>query len=156
MANREASPSLETKRYIAIQHLACGKTLTEAARSVGVTAKTIGRWLHDPVFVAELNARRSELWSGMTDKARRALSMALDVYLARLTNGDDAAARDVLRAFGSTLSQGLADLGPTDPDEIRRRLAHREEIRRLTDSMREQLQPREPLPEAPGEGGETG
>jgi transposase-like protein len=61
------SERLKYKQAIAVELLVSGMTITDAARQLGVHRSTVHRWLNDPLFVAELEARRSELADSMLD-----------------------------------------------------------------------------------------
>ncbi len=61
------SERLKFKQILAVDLLASGMTVSETARMVGVNPRTIYRWYHDPVFMAELEDRRQELLDGMLD-----------------------------------------------------------------------------------------
>src|SRR5207244_558445 len=57
----EAERSSERRKYkqaMAVELLASGMTVTEVARQLGADPSTLHRWLNDPLFVAELEARR--------------------------------------------------------------------------------------------------
>jgi len=73
---------LTTKKRLAINALLSGKTQAEAAAAANVTARTLNRWLHDPEFTIELNARESELVAAtsrmMAAGARHAVKVMLD------------------------------------------------------------------------------
>jgi hypothetical protein len=47
--------------------LVFGMTVTDVARQLGVNRGTVHRWRNDPIFVAQLEARRSELADSMLD-----------------------------------------------------------------------------------------
>jgi transposase len=54
---------LSQEQMNAIEHLILGKSDRAVAETVGVTRQTICEWRnHDPLFIAELNRQRSELW----------------------------------------------------------------------------------------------
>jgi len=107
------SPPQET----AIDLLASGKTVTDTAIAVDMTRQTVSEWLHHhPGFQAALNAKRQELWAGMTDRLRSLLPKALDVLEQEL-EGDNRmqAAVHLLKAAGA---YGLSvPAGPVDPEE---------------------------------------
>jgi hypothetical protein len=52
----------------AIDLLVAGATDGEAAEAVGVTRQTVNTWRNrDPIFIAELNRLRRDLWGGALD-----------------------------------------------------------------------------------------
>ncbi len=58
---------LKFKQILAVDLLASGVTVSETARKVDVDPRTIYRWYHEPVFMAELEDRRQELLDSMLD-----------------------------------------------------------------------------------------
>jgi hypothetical protein len=63
-----SSERLESKQAMAVGLLVSGMTKTDVARQLDVDRSTVHRWLNDPFFVAELEARRSELIDSMLDR----------------------------------------------------------------------------------------
>jgi hypothetical protein len=63
-----SSERLESKQAMAVGLLVWGMTKTDVARQLDVDRSTVHRWLNDPFFVAELEARRSELIDSMLDR----------------------------------------------------------------------------------------
>jgi len=70
------SERLKLKQTLAVDLLASGMTVSEAARQVGVDRSTVHRWLNDPVFLSELEDRRQELVESMLDQHLLAGRMA--------------------------------------------------------------------------------
>src|SRR5439155_2320494 len=67
----EAERSSERRKYkqaMAVELLASGMTVTEAARQLDIDPSTVHRWLNDALFVAELEARRDEIVESMLDQ----------------------------------------------------------------------------------------
>ncbi len=62
------SERLKFKQILAVDLLASGTTVKETGRMVDVDPRTIYRWYHDPVFMAELGDRRQELLDSMLDQ----------------------------------------------------------------------------------------
>ena len=122
-----ARPALTPQQELAVDLLAGGKTVTEAAAAVGVARQTVSEWLNrSAVFRAGLNERRQELWTANTDRLRALLPEAVEALAGELRAADGGdrlkAAALVLRSCGA---YGLAaPLAPTDPEEIE--LADRE------------------------------
>lgn len=54
---------LSQEQMNSIEHLLQGKSDRAVAEAVGVTRQTIWEWRnHDPLFIAELNWQRYEMW----------------------------------------------------------------------------------------------
>jgi hypothetical protein len=116
---------------VALEALAAGATVTEAAQKAGVTRETVSRWTHhDPVFIAELQNVRAEL----ALQARCALealgTQAIAVLLAALQNKPVTpaalrAASIVLKLLGADRGQPIVE--PTTPEEVLLRLLEREQ-----------------------------
>jgi len=70
------SERLKLKQTLAVDLLASGMTVSEAARQLGVDRSTIHRWRNDPVFLSELEDRRQELVESMLDQHLLAGRMA--------------------------------------------------------------------------------
>jgi DNA-binding NarL/FixJ family response regulator len=62
MQSRSPPPKLTPEQLNAIDLLIFGKTDKEVAETIGVGRNTISKWYKNAFFVAELNARREELW----------------------------------------------------------------------------------------------
>jgi hypothetical protein len=76
---------LSSRQRGAIELLAAGKTASQVATQVGVNRKTLYRWRHeDANFVAELDARRREIWSATADRLRALLPKAVDTLAKEL------------------------------------------------------------------------
>jgi len=87
----EAERSSERSKYkqsIAVELLASGMTVTEVAKKLGVVPSTVHRWLNDPFFVAELEARRDEIVESMLDQHLLASRMAT-AKLMKLMDSDN-------------------------------------------------------------------
>ena len=110
--------TLTPQQETAVDLLASGKTVTDAAAAVEVTRQTVSEWLnHHPGFQAALNSRRQELWVGMTDALRGLLPKALEVLKCALEGETPLpAAVHVLKACG--LYGGIpVPQGPTDVED---------------------------------------
>lgn len=87
----EAERSSERRKYkqaMAVELLASGMTITEVARKLEADRSTIHRWLNDPIFVAELEARRDEIVESMLDQQLLASRMAT-AKLMKLMDSDN-------------------------------------------------------------------
>lgn len=114
---------LTPEQELAIARLLEGATDAEAAEAAGVTRQTVNTWRNrNPVFMAELNARRRALWDAHQDRLRGLIGRALDVLEEDMADDSQspecrrlrqAAAVQVLRA-----ATGLKPDGPVHPGEI--------------------------------------
>jgi transposase-like protein len=120
---------LTAQQELAVDLLATGKTITEAANALGVTRQTVSEWRNqNPVFEAALNERREELWSGMSDRLRALLPKVIGVLEQAVERGDLRVAVAVLRAAGL---HGLsAPDGPVTVEDAETGLRVREAKRR--------------------------
>jgi CRP-like cAMP-binding protein len=109
--------TLTPQQETAVDLLASGKTVTDAATAVEVTRQTVSEWLnHHPGFQAALNRRRQELWIGMTQTLRGLLPKALEVLKDALEGEHPLpAAVHVLKACG--LYGNVSPLGPTEVED---------------------------------------
>jgi hypothetical protein len=120
---------LTAQQELAVDLLATGKTITEAANTLGVARQTVSEWRNqDPVFEAALNARREELWSGMSDRLRVLLPKALNVLEQSLEHGELRAAVAVVRAAG--LHSLSAPEGPVTAEDAETAARERDASRR--------------------------
>jgi len=113
----------------AIDALASGKNDTAVAETVGAHRTTVTRWrLYHPVFIAELNRRRSEVWANGADRLRAMIPEALEVLAAEMANAESPnrfkAAVEVLKLA----TPGTAVCGPMEADEV---------VRSIVDQRRE-------------------
>ena len=125
------SAGISPAQAVALEALAAGATVTEAAQKAGVTRETVSRWTHhDPVFIAELQNVRAEL----ALQARCALealgTQAIAVLAAALQNKPVTpaalrAASIVLKMLGADRGQPIVE--PTTPEEVLLRLLEREQ-----------------------------
>ena len=132
MSGKRATPNyarlhrrgLTLPQQNAVDLLASGKNDTETATALGVNRVTVTRWrLYDAMFQAALNARRQEAWGAGLDRLRSLIPTALDAVAEILT---DAAHPGRLKAALVLLNmvrpESLAPTGPTDAEEIVRRI----------------------------------
>lgn len=77
--------SITTRQRLALEALALGKSVADAARAANVARQTMYRWLAQPDFSAELRRldadglrRLGRAVMGLSDKATQALEAALD------------------------------------------------------------------------------
>jgi hypothetical protein len=105
----------------------CKETDGATAEAVGVHRVTVTKWRNcDAYFEAELNRRRTEVWSASTDRLRALLPRALEALEQELQDGRQRGrvAIEILRLAGLDRS-GPKDtsletygVGLTDPDRI--------------------------------------
>lgn len=121
---------LDDRQRRAVDLLAAGVTASEVAAQLGVDRVTVWRWRREPAFIAELNARRVELWEASRDRFRALLPQAADVFGQALADGDVRAALALVKLAG--LGE-FGWVGPTDVEAIaaeERRLVTAQERRR--------------------------
>ena len=114
---------LSIEQESAIEHLLQGKSDRATAEAVGVSRQTVWEWRnHDPLFIAELNRRRYELWSEAKARMKSLANRALDVVELQLGSGDPkvalAAARYVLQGTQLLGETKLNIGGPTTPEGV--------------------------------------
>lgn len=112
----QETSTLTGPQEAAILLLLAGKSQKQAAQEAGVAEETVSRWLNgDPIFVAELNRRKRELWEANRDRLRALHSKAVDV-IEELLEAEDGATR--LRAAVAILKNQALPSGPTDPEMV--------------------------------------
>jgi Homeodomain-like domain len=132
---------LSLEQLNAIDLLVTGKSDREVAEVVGVSRQTVCGWrLYDPSFQAELNRRRKEVWGAAADRLRSLLPKALEVLERELDEGPNSwrAALKVLEMAGFAAAggaQGVAAIGPDDPQEIVDAEIRRRQARELPDMI---------------------
>ena len=121
---------LTEKQIQALDLLVTGKTKTEAAKEIGVTRETVSRWANgDPIFIAALNSMRQELHEVQADRMRQ---LAAEAYsaLSELM-GAEAPPSVRLRAALAVIEAAKdveKRIGPTEPEDVTRRLISRSRI----------------------------
>ena len=114
--------TLSIEQENAIDLLIQGKTDGDTGAAVGVTRQTVNGWKnHDAAFIAELNARRREIFGAHGERLRALVSKAVDVLEDSLTAEDpkikQAAAVHILRA-ANLYGVAIPD-GPTTPQGVK-------------------------------------
>ena len=114
---------LSIEKESAIEHLLQGKSDRATAEAVGVSRQTVWEWRnHDPLFIAELNRQRYELWSEARERMKSLANRALDVVELQLGSDDPksslAAAKYVLQGTQLLGETKLNIGGPTTPDGV--------------------------------------
>lgn len=121
----------------AIDLLVAGKTDAEVADATGVTRQTVCGWRnHHPAFIAELNARRQEMWGFASDRLRSLMPTALSALEVALTDDppDWRAAIKVLELTGLSQVAGRPT-GPTDGKSVLDEMLRARSERTLLDLM---------------------
>ena len=130
---------LSPKKEKALELLLAGKTVTQAAKEIRVSRQTLSDWKnHDPIFIAELNRRRGELWDAARERLRGLLSQAVDVLEEDLTSAEDRrlrqqAAVHILKALGIYGKENFQPLGPATPEAVEKAREEREFWTRFLD-----------------------
>lgn len=71
---------LSQEQMNAIEHLLQGRSDRAAAEAVGVSRQTVWEWRnHDPLFIADLNRQRYEMWKEAHERLKSLANRALDV-----------------------------------------------------------------------------
>jgi len=114
---------LSQEQMNAVEHLLQGKSDRATAEAVAVSRQTVWEWRnHDPLFIAELNRQRYELWSEAKERLKTLANRALDVVELQLSSGDPkaalAAARYVLQGTQLLGDTNLSIKGPTTPEGV--------------------------------------
>jgi len=114
---------LSQEQLNSIEHLLQGKSDRAVAEAVGMSRQTIWEWRnHDPLFIAELNRQRSELWWDARERLKSLANRALDAVEVQLYSGDPkaslAAAKYVLQGTRLLGDTDLSTSGPTTPEEV--------------------------------------
>src|SRR5512136_2795024 len=80
---------LSIEQQNAIDLLLQGKSDRATAEAVDVSRQTVWDWRnHDPLFIAELNRQRIELWSEARQRLKSLANRALDVVETQLDSDD--------------------------------------------------------------------
>lgn len=118
MATKTDKKKLTPAQAAAVDHLATGSSVTDAAAAVNASRQTVSGWLNDhPVFQAELNRRRAELWGAAADRLRALLPKALD----RIAAAIDSEGPEGLTAAIALIRLARVEplpAGPVDPEAV--------------------------------------
>lgn len=114
---------LSQEQQNAIEHLLQGKSDRAVAEAVGVSRQTVSEWKnHGPLFIAELNRQRSEMWREARERLKSLANRALDVVEQQLDSGDPkaslAAAKYILQGTRLLGDTELPRTGPTTPEAV--------------------------------------
>ena len=102
---------LSQEQMNAIEHLLQGKSDRAVSEAAGVSRQTVWDWRNrDPLFIAELNRQRSEMWQEAHERLKSLANRALDVLEQQLDSGDPkaslAAAKYILQGTRSPEGDG--------------------------------------------------
>ena len=123
MTKQDKTRQLSIEQANALEHLLQGQSDRATADAVGVARQTIWEWRnHDPLFVAELNRQRSEMWQEARERLKSLANLALDVVELHLDSDDPkaslAAAKYILQGTRLLGDTELRVGGPTTPEAV--------------------------------------
>ena len=83
------SRALTSQQLAAVELIITGRTDKEVAAKTGVARETVSRWRHqNPLFIAEVNRRRLDVWKAKRERLSHLGARALDVLEQKLQAGD--------------------------------------------------------------------
>ena len=114
---------LSIEQANALEHLLQGQSDRAVAETVGVARQTVWEWRnHDPLFIAELNRQKSEMWREARERLKSLANRALDVVVLHLDSDDPkaslGAAKYVLQGTRLLGDTDLPKGGPTTPEGV--------------------------------------
>lgn len=119
MQARSLPPKLTPEQLNAIDLLIFGKTDKEVAETIGVGRNTMSKWYKNAFIIAELNARREELWKDAKLRLKSLEHEAVDVLSNGLHSSDEKTAINsaihVLKTVG-LYGEVKESFGPTTPE----------------------------------------
>ncbi|MCK9570556.1 phBC6A51 family helix-turn-helix protein [Candidatus Pacearchaeota archaeon] len=123
MTKPDKNRQLSIEQANALEHLLQGQSDRAVAEAVGVARQTIWEWRnHDPLFIAELNRQRFEMWTEARERLKSLANHALDVVELHLGSGDPkaslAAAKCILQGTRLLGDTDLPKEGPTTPEGV--------------------------------------
>jgi len=123
MTKLDKSRQLSIEQANALEHLLQGQSDRAVAEAVGVARQTIWEWRNnDPLFIAELNRQRIELWAEARERLKSLANRALDVVESQLDSDDPkaslAAAKYILQGTRLLGDTDLPKEGPTTPEGV--------------------------------------
>jgi hypothetical protein len=115
--------SLSDRQRVAIATLVAAGTQTDAAHAAGVTRQTVNDWVNHHIgFITELNKRRHEQSQISARRLQQTVSAAIDTISAQITQGDIAAAFQLLKLVGVSHLIPLMASGPRTPLSVENQL----------------------------------
>jgi hypothetical protein len=124
MDSGKSAPQLRVRHLMAIDLLAQGMSYEEVASAVEVDRSNLYRWRRNPVFQAELNKRRGELWDSVVDRVRWLGPKAIGLLGKEIEQGNVKAALGLLRLMSPALRQ-LGTFDSVDAGDLAARAALR-------------------------------
>ena len=109
----QGNSELEPRQSMVIAHILLGKTQTDAANAAGVDPATVSRWKQEPIFLAELNRRRAELYEAHHSDLLAMAAEARAVVRESMQRGPNR-----LKAAIYVLDRLTPPSGPVDVEEI--------------------------------------
>src|SRR5690242_14986032 len=70
---------LNEKQLTAIEMLVLGKAVGAVAKTLEIDPRTLFRWRRDELFREALDARRTEVWGGATDRLKDLVHPSIEV-----------------------------------------------------------------------------
>jgi len=123
MTKQDKTRQLSIEQANALEHLLQGQSDRAVAEAVGVARQTVWEWRNnDPLFIAELNRQRSEMWTEARERLKSLANRALDVVELQLGSDDPkaslAAAKYILQGTRLLGDTELLKGGPTTPEDV--------------------------------------
>jgi hypothetical protein len=123
MTKPDKTRQLSIEQANALEHLLQGQSDRAVAEAIGMSRQTIWDWRNnDPLFIAELNRQRSEMWTEARERLKSLANKALDVVELHLGGGDPkaslAAAKCILQGTRLLGETELPKGGPTTPEAV--------------------------------------
>ena len=112
---------LSQEQMNAIEHLLQGRSDRAVSEAVGVSRQTVWEWRnHDPLFIAELNRQRYEMWKEAHERLKSLAHEAVNVLTRGLSSQDEnvaiTAAVHILKTVG-LYGEVKQNFGPDTPEE---------------------------------------
>ena len=122
MSKNPISNRLTPQQETAINLILAGKTDGDVAQAIGKSRSTVNVWRnHNPLFIATLNDRRQQIWSGQLNRLNTLATAAVDALQDGLHDTDIkvrlTAAVHILKATGA-YGADTPDTKKTDPAEV--------------------------------------
>lgn len=113
---------LSQEQLNTLEYILQGMSDRAVAESVGVARQTVWAWRNeDPLFISELNRRRTEVWQESRERLKALTSRALDAMESTISSNDPKASLDAAKFLlkGTRLfDTDLNIRGPTTPDAV--------------------------------------
>ena len=117
--SEEDRDCLSRKQRVAIERLLLGDTVTDAAKSAGVSRETVHRWRRESWdFQAALNRGQREFQQATESQLRAACKRAAENIVASVDAGDVRTSLVLLKSVGALAKAGAA-IGSEDSQVLR-------------------------------------